>query len=765
MFQFKSYQTEDLTRAAMHDGAIIAWDPGLGKTIAMFTWPILKDSKRTLIVAPASLHEQIIKEGRDKFHVNVQPILDQDHARQLIDSGILTHRIDSTHPTGPLTNNQEPLTLPDFFITDYRWLGYNGADYCTTTTKGDADADTDPDEPSATYAPVITNPIHALRLHTSKLWGKEFDSADFHGVGASVKIASDDPEAPPHKITCIHRPTLAIMLRDAFDCVVCDEAVRLKAGISHNAAGVLTLAPRYRLALTGTPIKNKLHDLFFLASWTTGHHHMPTARWPYASTMGSRAEFAATHSVLEENHTRAAKTDRRQIKATNQLCQLHRLWKLLAPVVVRRKKTEVGADIVPKNIIPISIQPGTQQQHAYADICSNPTEHETPLATIGCQLAELRQAATCPHSPVINRRVPCSEHTPKMHAILNLIADLMATGEQVAIFSPFQEFSTALHQLLHEARVPHALLDGRTAPLKRGKNAAAFKRKEYPVLIAGMASMGEGHSFDQCAHLIMPSIEWAYDTNAQAIERVHRLTSTRPVNIYTFVTKNTIDEKLQAIFTEKSNSSDLALDGRIGKHQTHEVNLAELLSSAIESFDPDAETINESTLEASWPTVAARLYSAYQNGARTLVRPTNPSHPTADTSPPVTSEPKTTTPDIPTIAATAALLNEQLTTGEITPEDYTTCTSGLMDLLIDHHGLSPEQTANILSSGGGVSPPSQDQQPEPLHIEPVTSDQPITTPPNIIPFPTSPPVTSDRQPLTTRFPFKSSGTRTLVRPN
>lgn len=717
MFQFKNYQSEDLTRAAMHDGAIIAWDPGLGKTIAMFTWPILKSSRRTLIVAPASLHEQIIKEGRDKFHVTVTPILDQDHARKLINAGTLTHRIDSTPPSSLESIRPASCVLPSFFITDYRWLGYNGADYCTTVNKDDAESDADPNEPTAKYFPDPKNPIHALRLHTSaKLWDKEFSPSDFYNVGASTKFSNDDPDAEPHKITCIHRPTLAIMLRDAFDCVVCDEAVRLKAGISHNAAGVLTLRSRYRLALTGTPIKNKLHDLFFLASWTTGHHHLPTARWPYASTMTSRAEFAATHSILEENHTRSYHSGRRQIKATNQLCQLHRLWKLLAPVVVRRKKTEVGADIVAKNIIPISIQPGTQQQAAYSDICFHPTEHTTILATIGCQLADLRQAATCPHSPSIHRRVPCSVHTPKMHAILNLIADLMSTGEQVAIFSPFQEFSTALHTLLRDAKIPHALLDGRTAPLKRGKVAAAFKRKEYPVLIAGMDSMGEGHSFDQCAHLILPSITWAYDTNAQAIERVHRLTSTRPVNIYTFITKNTIDEKLQAIFTEKSNSSDLALDGRIGHKKTHDVDLAELLSSAIDSFDADAETICESNLERTWPTLAARLYQAHHTSSSSAI-----------TSEPEILTPLTTHPDIPTITATAALLNQQLTSGSITPEDYTTCVSGLMDILIDHHHLTPQETATILT----------------------TTAEPETTYPAALPALPAPPPTSQPETETT----------------
>jgi hypothetical protein len=125
--------------------------------------------------------------------------------------------------------------------------------------------------------------------------------------------------------------------------------------------------------------------------------------------------------------------------------------------------------------------------------------------------------------------------------------------------------------------------------------------------------MGEGHSFDQCPNLILPSVEWAYDVNAQAIERVHRLTSQKPVNIYCFVTKGTIDEKLAAVFAEKGDSSDLALDGKLSEKVTEELNLADLLNAAIENFSPNQETIDEHTLIAAYPTtILPRLLSAQE---------------------------------------------------------------------------------------------------------------------------------------------------------
>src|ERR1035437_3943648 len=95
-FSFRSYQRDDIARASLHDGAIIAWDPGLGKTMAMFAWPWLKRSRHCLIVAPATLHDQIIAEGNEKFHTRVIQIRDQDHALELIRSGVLP-RISPAH--------------------------------------------------------------------------------------------------------------------------------------------------------------------------------------------------------------------------------------------------------------------------------------------------------------------------------------------------------------------------------------------------------------------------------------------------------------------------------------------------------------------------------------------------------------------------------------------------------------------------------------------------------------------------------------------
>lgn len=618
-FRFRQFQREDIAVAAMHDGAIIAWDPGMGKTMALFSWPILKQARRVLIVAPASLHDQIRTEGRDKFKVECIVIRNQEVAAELIRKGIIPT---ATTPA----NDEEPYSgMPQFFITDYRWLGYNGADeWKQGAEPEDGLDDDDKTEACSIHRESMFNPIHCLRMHTSKGHGvTEYKDENFKNIGLCMR-----------DIKCVHIPMLATLLQDSFDCVVCDEAVRLKAGVSHNANGVLTLNPQYRLALTGTPIKNKLPDLFFLACWVTGFHAGPTARWPYGNTTEDRAEFAKAHSILEENITAWQRTKRRSIRVTNKICNLHRLWKLLAPIIVRRRKDQIGADLVTKTIIPISIQPGTDQQSAYAFAVDHPAEKKSILATLGAQLAELRQAASCPDSPMLRQR--STAHTPKLHAILTLCAEILERGEQVVIFSPYQHLSSTISASLKSSGIDHAMLDGRTTPTRRGQLAAKFKHKDYPILICGMNSMGEGHNFDQCPNLILPSVEWAYDVNAQAIERVHRLSSKKPVNIYAFVTKGTIDEKLTAVFSEKGDSSDLALDGKLSEKVTEELNLADLLNAAIENFSPTQDTIDERALLAAFPTtILPRLLSAQKTwrGFNEVLPATTPTPTTTARSP------------------------------------------------------------------------------------------------------------------------------------
>lgn len=699
LFSFRHFQKDDMARAALHNGALLGWEPGLGKTMPAFTMPFLWRSRRTLITVQADLHQQLIDEGREKFGVTVRILDSQETALRYQREGILPYPGSEDHSPPP--------EAPEFFITAYNWLGYNGGDEWQQEEPNDLVRSrrfqfaarllgiegnfTVRNRPKGSRHGECPWEILGIPLDSAlekartayeelaHLWHPQIHPADREAAAAFAsihqawwQISEKEVSTVPldvrlqraarklaensklasvagavgdfekgigeerEGIRCVCAPTLSSIVSRVFDCVVCDEAVAIKSGTAYQADGVLRMQPRFRLALTGTPIKNKLPDLFFLCSWVTGHTGRPTARWPYGNTIADRAQFSADFGVLEENLTKAEAAEERgdsgrrftKTDAT-QICNIHRLWRVLGPVLIRRRKDDVpGCDIVRKTVVPIHVMPGTDQKRVYGYHVMNPPVHDSMLASLGAQLQMLRQAALHPASPRIKQfDIPesCSTErfTPKVAGILALVTELLSTGEQAVIFSPFQEFSASLSRHFTEAGIPHLLLDGNISPQKRGKLIKQFKSGEMPVLIAGIKGMASGHNLDCCYHLILPGLEWALDLNRQAVDRVHRLTSKKDVTIYVIITKGTIDERLAAVWQEKGDSSDLALDGRLVQEAREKMDVATFLREAVADFDPDTKTLDEREMECRWHAAgAAAMRHAYATFRR--LRPVKP---------------------------------------------------------------------------------------------------------------------------------------------
>ncbi len=734
LFTFRTYQKDDLARAAMHDGCILGWDPGMGKTMAIFSLPFLKHARFALIVAPGGLHEQIIDEGREKFGVIVTPLPDQETALRFMREGILPmpgkqgsmnndlgKMIDEEDSSNSsITDHLSSVADPQFFITSYTALGYNGADewaaaqpnellrhrrlsmlrravefpdpelasrmaaltWKTQCKAGDweilslpAGSSADSIKAALRTGALLFHPhvrggdkdcihrwnrmknaaqtllklsdaamdklVHSIDMDHALLIAADALEKCEAGIGTERSYPSSilDPSSslvdPTHSIKCVFQPTLASLITGIFDFTICDEAVRIKSGCAYQAQGVLRMTGRCRYALTGTAIKNKLPDLFFLASWVTGHTEAAIARWPYGNKMEDRGQFSRDFGVMEENLTKQEKAEENGFKppvpkVTTQICNVHRLWRILGCVFIGRKKDDIeGCDIVGKTIVPIRVMPGKEQKVVYKFHLDNPPKKKTPLASIGTQLQYLRQAALNPGTcklPAGKSSRSTSPWTPKHIGILQLAETLLAQGEQLVIFSPFCDFGQGLSDRFTEAGIPHLKLDGETSPKKRGSMIKRFKSGEMPILIAGINSMGEGHNLDTCSHLVLPSLDWAFDTNSQAVDRVHRLTSKKDVTIYVMVTKGTIDERLTNLWQEKGDAADLALYGRLSEHDREEIDLGQLLRDAVKDFDPKAEVLDETEVADQWKsTIRPALTASFTHYRR--LRPLKPANP------------------------------------------------------------------------------------------------------------------------------------------
>ena len=481
----------------------------------------------------------------------------------------------------------------------------------------------------------------------------------FKCVGESVEVLQSFPEkrqavpfaeaqaagtVQPFKVKCVYSPSLADLCQDTFECVCVDEGVRMKGEETEIGLGLRQMNPKYRYVLSATPIKNRLPDAFRLAWWASGALPEAHARWPYPDSSAAREQFATEFLISERNLSKELKSEakRRFVKLTPQVCNLHRLWKLFAPVILRRRKRDFGEDIVAKTRHVVRVPMGVEQAAVYKFHLEANYVDKNGLPAIGAQLQALRMAAANPCSGLLDRPGfdtktqgeprSRSSHIPKLHAALKLIATILARGEQVVVFSAFHDSLDALSARLEESGVKHCVLDGRTSQKKRAAIASDFKLgppkanttsvqasrtglriehrcSTYPVMLAGVECMAEGHSFPLCNNVILLAYSWAYDKFEQAINRVHRLNSRWDVNVYPIICEGSIDRKLEALIQEKGDAAELVLDGKLMAEHSAEVNLAELLHTARAEFAGKV-VVDEKELAHAWVDLRQQVSAA-----------------------------------------------------------------------------------------------------------------------------------------------------------
>lgn len=765
--KLKLFQKQDLARAALHDGLILSWDTGLGKTWALYLWLLMKvgyikieeqgvlqvkPNKPVLIIAPGDLHQQIVEEGWTRFRVRVVALDSQETFTRLVKG---------------TTNDGRPILEPDFYITSYSQLTTNGVhpipdamdwenpfalqeflslptstdqplvlvneldkeDLVKHQAAGSATAceffawrgirwadeyhlfGLDPNDTLKDLDRAYDREVEACSIiRDPKLRGKEMDRlnsarhtlqqllttqpcpkysslsrsqqayvvryfCDEHLTLCARNVGlvkgyplGDPPEGydpqkpetdtrPQWRVKCVYQPSLADLSFTAFEGVGIDEGVKMKGEETLVGKGVRSMEAKYRLVLTATPVKNRVPDIFRLAWWATGGRAEAHARFPYRDDSEERSKFAQTFMVSERNLTAIEKTkaaggtvkegNSRFSKLTAEVCNVHRLWKLLGPIVLRRRKDDCGEDIVPKVRKVIRCDMGTNQMRVYKyHLDAKYTDINGRPAT-GAQLQALRIAAADPsatdhlHEQPGDPCEPCTckngarekcpickgrgaiplphvsgqAYIPKHASTLTLISEILERQEQCVVFSAFKNPLDRLSEWLSEASVRHVKLDGDTSQKKRGMLAAQFKHGRnthgaIPVMLAGVECMAEGHSFHLANNVILIAYSWAYDKFIQAINRVHRMTSEKPVNVYVILCTGTIDRKLESLIGDKGDAAELVLDGRLIGERTEDVNLSELLKVAHREFDDKTQTIDEALLQRQWPALRDRLHVA-----------------------------------------------------------------------------------------------------------------------------------------------------------
>lgn len=316
---------------------------------------------------------------------------------------------------------------------------------------------------------------------------------------------------------------------------VLDEAQFIKNPKTAAAKSVKIIKAAHRLALTGTPIENRLSEL-----WSIFDYLMPGFLYKYETF---RRKFE-TPIVREGN---AAVSEQ--------------LRKMAGPFILRRLKQDVLKDL-PEKLEEVRYSAFEEEQQRLYDarvtyLKGLLEDFGSNRMTILAELTRLRQVC-CDPSLLVEGYTGGSA---KREACLDLIESALDGGHRVLVFSQFTSMLALLEDDLTEREIPYFLLTGATPKEERVRLMHAFNEGTTPVFLISLKAGGTGLNLTGADIVIHYDPWWNLAAQNQATDRAHRIGQTKVVSVYRLIAKHTIEEKILALQEEKKDLADAILAG------------------------------------------------------------------------------------------------------------------------------------------------------------------------------------------------------------
>jgi superfamily II DNA or RNA helicase len=315
--------------------------------------------------------------------------------------------------------------------------------------------------------------------------------------------------------------------------LILDEAQAIKNPKAKRTAAVGQLEADMRIAATGTPIENRLNEL-----WSIFNFLNP-------GMLGTRADFDKRWgNPIQEGDG----------ELRNQL------RKLLSPFILRRRKEDVLSELPPKTEIVLEIEL-SDKDHAFYEVMRREAEgdisQETGHIEVLAHLTRLRRACCSPH--LVNKKMPAI--AAKLEPFSKIIDELRANGHRALVFSQFVGHLSLLRSYLDKAKISYQYLDGSTPARSRDTRVAAFQDGEGDLFLISLKAGGTGLNLTGADYVIHMDPWWNPAAEDQASDRAHRMGQTRPVTVYRLVARGTIEEKIVKLHSHKRSLADGLLSG------------------------------------------------------------------------------------------------------------------------------------------------------------------------------------------------------------
>ena len=333
--------------------------------------------------------------------------------------------------------------------------------------------------------------------------------------------------------------TYGVVRRDAealaaveWGLVVADEAQAVKNPLGRTARHLRTIPSSARFALTGTPIENRLTELWALLDWTT------------PGLLGPLERFRTEVAVPVERH--------RDPDATDALARLVR------PFVLRRRKVDPGviSDLPPKTETDQMVLLTTEQATLYRALTSE------ILARIGDESGMARRGLVfklltglkqiCDHPALyLGQEDPLLGRSGKLATTLELLDVIAQEGEAALVFTQYVEMGKLLARCIDDTGRRIAFLHGRVSLGRRQEMVDAFQAGELDVLLLSLKAGGTGLNLTAATHVIHYDRWWNPAVEDQASDRAWRIGQDRPVQVHRMVCEGTVEERIAQMLESK----------------------------------------------------------------------------------------------------------------------------------------------------------------------------------------------------------------------
>ena len=324
--------------------------------------------------------------------------------------------------------------------------------------------------------------------------------------------------------------------------VVLDEAQNIKNPASAQTRAVLKLTADHRLALTGTPVENRLLDLWSIFNFLNPGY------------LGKQAQFRHRYElpIQRDNDPRRADI----------------LKRLIEPFILRRVKTD--PDIIrdlPEKLENRQFCNLSKEQASLYEAVVRDVEGQLGSADgihrqglILSTLTRLKQICNHPAQFLHDGSLFANDRSPKLDRLCDMLGDVIGEGESALVFTQFAEVGSQLERHLREQlNCPVFYLHGAVPATRRERMIAEFQDPETGpgVFILSLRAGGVGITLTKANHVFHFDRWWNPAVEDQATDRAFRIGQRKNVLVHKFITLGTLEERIDRLIEEKKQVASL----------------------------------------------------------------------------------------------------------------------------------------------------------------------------------------------------------------